>query len=993
MGSILAKRERAKRDKIAVDQTFSEFVIKRSLSFLGDGTSVGVKGDPESNEREVSPSPMKTLTRMFTDITLHRGRMLPRSNTAVILNEYSDDFFMHCRNGDVRSISKVISEIRSKKDSFEIDSLRNEFGFTGLHVACAEGHDSLVQFFINFEADINYPNKEGWTPLHSAVFHGHLSTVKLLLERPGIKADVKTGYGCSIFHLIASSPRLYMIEMVSEVDRQRRAVFSLQMSRDGWTQSGGLRRIELVLMDLVCHFVDSKSLIDESDRNSRTPLMYAAELGHADISARLLSLGADPNTQDRKGQSPLHFAVMGKNSKIVENLVTAGANINCSDEMGRRPLHLAMKFGDLTLLSVIVSFEPDVNVEDANKKTALIMAMEDGRKELFQFMMNVRPSLDCCDDDGRGPMIYAVNANILPILLKGLNYISDVEKLRLASQQDRRGNTALHYACIAKNIEYVKLLLNLDKQKDTLLYITNHEGDYPIHLTCKAGDLETLGLISDYYDSLDVTNASGETPLMHACHLGNVGCVLSLLNLRKHLIAADMTVTDNRKQTAFHHACISGAKELVQLLLSENNLDSTFMNLKEVKINDLDDHGNTALMLAVQHGHFDVVYYLIETAQASIANKDNDGWTVLHYASDLGNATVLALLLRYKHLNIEEADNKGWTPLMHAVAGGNLDCAQMLIDHGADLDARNKANLTCFDILFKQKKLDEPMKHLLCDGMRLRLGDLGIPSTSKEPPIRGKFIISLIKTENLILPSTTCLTFASMKFMSSKPEHLFERFTSASVNTGVDLEWYEPVQLSCFELGKNSFIVIEVFSEEIDASVPIAQDFMNKRRLDVETMRAQVELQTKIPYSGPSYQNPARRYPLGFVVIPFRLLRESATDHHQIRRFKRLLRGGDRGSVTYDIEFRPYHGRIYDISRIEDEDKRNLRDPTFEDVLSYEPENVKPLENRPKPKIRDLPPLPEKGTKKSVLDKLELETARFAVEESVRMQQQRWARK
>lgn len=42
------------------------------------------------------------------------------------------------------------------------------------------------------------------------------------------------------------------------------------------------------------------------DSNGCTALHYAVTLGHADATAMLLELGADPNRQDRKGRTPAH---------------------------------------------------------------------------------------------------------------------------------------------------------------------------------------------------------------------------------------------------------------------------------------------------------------------------------------------------------------------------------------------------------------------------------------------------------------------------------------------------------------------------------------------------------------------------------------------------------------------------------------------------------------------------------------------------------------
>jgi ankyrin repeat protein len=50
-------------------------------------------------------------------------------------------------------------------------------GWTPLHRACADGHESVVTALINGRADLNVTDVQGCTPLHDACSQGHVSTV------------------------------------------------------------------------------------------------------------------------------------------------------------------------------------------------------------------------------------------------------------------------------------------------------------------------------------------------------------------------------------------------------------------------------------------------------------------------------------------------------------------------------------------------------------------------------------------------------------------------------------------------------------------------------------------------------------------------------------------------------------------------------------------------------------------------------------------------
>ena len=64
------------------------------------------------------------------------------------------------------------------------------------------------------------------------------------------------------------------------------------------------------------------------DHGHRTPLGIAAECGHADVVAYLLSIGADAKYINNRGFTPLHFAAFSQSLETVKLLVDAGADVN-----------------------------------------------------------------------------------------------------------------------------------------------------------------------------------------------------------------------------------------------------------------------------------------------------------------------------------------------------------------------------------------------------------------------------------------------------------------------------------------------------------------------------------------------------------------------------------------------------------------------------------------------------------------------------------------
>ena len=50
----------------------------------------------------------------------------------------------------------------------------NQNGATFMHISCANGYTSVLEFLLENKASLNVKDNDGWTPLHVATFWGHV---------------------------------------------------------------------------------------------------------------------------------------------------------------------------------------------------------------------------------------------------------------------------------------------------------------------------------------------------------------------------------------------------------------------------------------------------------------------------------------------------------------------------------------------------------------------------------------------------------------------------------------------------------------------------------------------------------------------------------------------------------------------------------------------------------------------------------------------------
>jgi uncharacterized protein len=138
-----------------------------------------------------------------------------------------------------------------------------------------------------------------------------------------------------------------------------------------------------------------------------------------------------------------------------------------------------------------------------------------------------------------------------------------------------------------------------------------------------------------------------------------------------------------------HLAASLGCRDICQVLLDLGH---------EEPCPALNEHHQTALMLAAAAGHTDVVHLLCEHDQSCVLRRDARGRDAIMEASRGGHDTALQLLLTYVPGGAEEAvrraDIEGNTALHFASGNGNLLVLRTLLAAGADVERRNMWNWT-----------------------------------------------------------------------------------------------------------------------------------------------------------------------------------------------------------------------------------------------------------------------------------------------------------
>ena len=319
----------------------------------------------------------------------------------------------------------------------------------------------------------------------------------------------------------------------------------------------------------------------------------------------------------------------------VENYLMLGVNVNSTDDTGKTALMMAVMGYHIEIVKLLLKWGADPFQKNDDDKTAIDIAKEYEFSDIAEIIINTNYSyqsmidaIECADLNNINKLLDEClsinhrNKTCQTLLYIAIENVSNEKGYRVVEHLIEKGAdiyniapdnyNALHYAAYYVSLfELLKFLIN---RGEDINFQMKYNKLTPVMTAIFTGNLDAIKLLCENGADLNLQDSNGENAVEYAKRWSSKKDIIEYLE------------KEMEKQNEKNR--------------SDNNNDKINVQL----LNHQNENGNTALMIAISNGHYEIAKLLLNKGcDKTIKNKDNE--TALILAARKGATELVDLIL------------------------------------------------------------------------------------------------------------------------------------------------------------------------------------------------------------------------------------------------------------------------------------------------------------------------------------------------------------
>ena len=439
--------------------------------------------------------------------------------------------------------------------------------------------------------------------------------------------------------------------------------------------------------------------VNAARADGTTALFWAVFHDNMPAVDMLLDAGADTNAADDYGVTPLFMACVNRDAELVKKLLGYGANPNSIMENGETPLMACADAGLVDGVSLLLSHGADVDAaENSKDQTALMWAVAEGHTDVVRELLAGGADVTARSRTIPEPEPFVIEVPEITVL--GSNYPLTIRHPRISGDF-----SALHFAAQQGSIDTGRLLLKAGADVND----PHPEHGSPLNIAIASGHQDFAEFLLKNGADPNIRDAWGIAPLHYALHEG----VLILNNFRPST-TDELGWTRENMPALVEMLLDYGADPDARIEYSYPYLDDPFLARANEDPAQVNPVGATPLLLAAVSGDVESMNILEEVSDVSAttiggatlfllaagagvernARDEQEAIRAAKRALELGGGDVNDHLTEIAPDGPAKGMEDGRTALHFAVSLGWTEMIRFLVEHGADIEAKDRYGMT-----------------------------------------------------------------------------------------------------------------------------------------------------------------------------------------------------------------------------------------------------------------------------------------------------------